>query len=77
MALPLLYIFRLADFFDQKCVLSNFISSVFKVDYENTFSDDENQFLQVKLFYYAIYILFSILLFFETIDYIYKFFIKS
>ncbi len=67
LALPLLYLFRIAYFFDWGDTLSYFLSGVFKFENANTF-------FQVKLFYYAIYTLLSILLFLEAIDYIYKFF---
>lgn len=66
LALPLLYLFRLAYYFDWGGVLSSALSGIFKFDSKNTF-------FQVKLFYYAIYILLSILLFFKAVDYIYKF----
>lgn len=59
LALPLLYIFRIAEFFDWGGALSFFISGVFK-------TDPQNNFFQVKLFYYATYALLTILLIFET-----------
>lgn len=64
LALPLLYIFRIADFFDWGDTLSYFISSVFKVEHKNIF-------FQVKLFYHAIYTLLFILLLLETLNYFY------
>lgn len=60
LALPLLYIFRIAEFFDWGGALSFFISGVFKTD------SHANNFIQVKLFYYATYTLLTILLIFET-----------
>lgn len=59
-ALPLLYIFRLADFFDWGDVLDK---------------DNNSNYLQVKMFYYAINIILFIFLFFEAVEYIYKIFI--
>lgn len=66
-ALPLLYLFRIAYFFEWGEALSYFLSSVFKFENSNTF-------FQVKLFYYAIWALLSILLAFEVIGYVSKFF---
>lgn len=60
LALPLLYIFRIAEFFDWGGALSFFISGVFKTD------SHANNFIQVKLFYYATYTLLIILFVFET-----------
>jgi hypothetical protein len=67
LALPLLYLFRIAYFFDWGDALSSFLSGVFKFE-------DSNTFFQVKLFYFAIYGILSVLLFFEFIEYISKFF---
>lgn len=66
LALPLLYLFRVAYFFDCGDALCLFLSGLFKFENENTF-------FQVKLFYNAIYILLSILLFFDALEYIYNF----
>jgi hypothetical protein len=65
-ALPLLYLFRLAYYFDWGEALSYFFSSLFKVD-------NSNIFFQIKLFYNATYILLSLLLFLRVISGIYRF----
>lgn len=54
-ALPLLYLFRVASFFDWDGALSNTISKMTK-------SENQNIFLQVKLFYHATYFLLFIIL---------------
>ena len=58
LALPLLYIYRVAYFFDLERVL-------FK---------EENAFMHLKLFYYAIYIILFSLLLLKIGGYVYKFF---
>lgn len=63
LALPLLYLFRIAYFFDWEETLSHFLSMAF--NFEN-----KNAFFQVKLFYYAINTILSILLFIEFIGFV-------
>jgi len=60
LALPLLYLFRIAYFFDLGGHLSAVLSAIFKFD-------DKHAFFQVKLFYYAIYACLSFLLLVEVI----------
>jgi hypothetical protein len=60
LVLPLLYIFRLAYFFDWGDVLAYALSCIFKFN-------NQNVFFQVKLFQKLIYMLLSILLFFRII----------
>lgn len=65
-ALPLLYIFRIAYFFDFGDALSFGLSTIFKFG-------NSNVYFQVKLFQYSIYILLSALLFFRLAGGIYNF----
>ena len=60
LALPLLYVYRIAYFFGWEDVFSYFLSTSFKVD-------TRNNYFQIKLFYNTVYILYSILLFFELL----------
>lgn len=66
-ALPVLYLFRIAYYFDLGDALSQMLSNIYKFDNVNTF-------LQVKIFYYAIYVILSILLFFQALDFVSGFF---
>jgi len=59
-ALPLLYIFRIASFLGWEDVFSYFLSASFK-------TDNKSNYFQIKLFYNSVYVIYTILLFFELL----------
>jgi hypothetical protein len=63
-ALPLFYLFRIAYYFDLEDALTHFLSVIY--DFDN-----KNGFLQVKVFYYGIYVILSILLLLQAVDWVF------